>query len=1087
MLWRIATLAALAASAGFAQTGTAVVFGTVTDNTGAAISQAKVTVVNTATQGTEQTQTNAEGYFIFPALRPGTYNIAAESAGFKRSERSGLLLEVDQRARVDYQLQVGEVRETVSVEAAITSVDTFSGTVKEVVDANRMVELPLNGRNALQLQALLPGAVLAAPQSAATTIAINTNSVFAINGARPNQSSYTLDGGLNMDMYNNLPAAFPNPDALQEFSILQNTYSAVNGRNAGAVINMVTKSGSNQFHGVLYEFLRNNELNTRNFFARTVDPLKRNQFGGTLGGPVILPKYNGKDRTFFFFGYEGVQQRLGSTRSDIVVPSALERQGDFSQSRLGANQVFVAPPETVTATVPRGVPYPDSRIPASRLNPVAQRFTQAFMPLPNLPNNLITYNLSLPTTDNQTTLKIDHAFNNENKLSSRYFWDHFKQNQNVALEAFNAQFRWETHNVTTNYVRIISPAIVNNFTFTFADNYFTRGPLATSGATDWQALGCRSCFSLAPPGELTDWAISMANGLNLRVPTTFFSPMRNYQFVNTLSWNKGSHFLQFGGDLAYVARQGREFFQVTPQWTFNGQRSGNQGYGYADFYIGQANQIYQNSPLRASQYKWTPFIYVNDDWRINRRFTLNLGLRYEPWITARDKRSELGAFRPGQKSTKFPLAPLGSVYPGDAGISEGITSNDYNKFAPRIGFAWDVFGNGRTSVRGGYGVFHDTVRLVALNNNSINQPFSLGINTFDLGTMDDPYSTALGRSNLAALRAFTDPDPTRPFTLPVRQNSVDPNFTSGYIQQWNINVQREVAGFVVQAGYVATKGSKLLINLEINPARYVAGASTTGNVDARRIYQGFSTIQNMQSSAFSTYHSLQLSVNRRLSKGFSVISSYVWSKAVDLASNDGNAGTGNQPSNPFEWNQTKGLADFDVRHRFVTSFLYDVPFFARSKGLTRAVLGGWQFNGILTLQTGFPFTVNAGVDRSLAAINRDRADILRQPEVYSGRSRGEQVARYFDTTAFRLPDLGTFGTVGRNTVTGPGLANFDAAMFKDFRFTEKRYLQFRWEVFNSVNRPNFNNPVAAVSNVNFGRITSARDPRIMQMALKLYY
>jgi hypothetical protein len=1071
----------------YAQVATSTIFGTISDSSGAAVAGAKVTAVNPATGVSETQETNSDGNYVFPNLRPGTYNVTCEAGGFKRAQQSSILIEVNQRARVDIALQVGDVKEIMEVSANVTTVDTFSATVKEVVDANRMVDLPLNGRNALQLQALLPGSIQMGAGSAASLIALNTSIVFSVNGSRPNQSSYTLDGGLNMDMYNNLPAAFPNPDALQEFSILQNSYSAVNGRNAGAVINMVTKSGTNQLKGVLYNFLRNDKLNTRNFFAARPDPLKRNQFGGTVGAPVRIPKlYEGKDRTFIFFATEFTRQRFGQLNSSAIMPTQLERQGDFSQSRLPAGR-FVADPATVTAGS-TGVPFPNNVIPGARLDRVATAFTNAFLPLPNSAGNILAYNLSLPTEEDQYTTKLDHSFSDKNKASLRYLYSDYRINFNHTLPQFNSNNNWSTHNVTLNDSHIFSPTIVNNATFTFARNTFIRSPLPTEGARDWIALGCATCVSLAGAGNPTDWSININNGFNARINTAFFSYMQNYQFIDTLTVTKGNHLLSFGGEMAYVRRNGREFFQVTPQWNFDGQRS-NAFYGYADFYLGAPRTIFQNSPLRAFQYKWTPFLYFNDDWRVNRRLTVNLGMRWEPYLTVKEKNGELGAFRPGQRSTIWPNAPVGALFPGDSGVPNGITPNRWARFSPRIGVAWDPTGKGKTSVRLGYGVFSDTLRLVALNTNSTNQPFSLGITTFDI-PFSEPYRNSPGV--LPALVSYGAPRaedrPTRQFIAPVRHNSIDPDFTAGYMQQWNANLQQEVwKNTVVTLAYVGSKGTRMMIGQNINPAVFVPGNSTPGNVNARRIFQGFEQIQNTQSTANSTYHSLQLSVNRRFQSGISFLGSYVWAKSLDLASNDGNSGVGNQATNPFRQNLDKGLSDFDVRHRAVGSFLYELPFFQKSSGALRTILGGWQINGIFTLQGGLPFTVNAGADRSVAGVGRDRADVRGTVETFGGATRADMIRRYFDTTQFALPDLGTFGTVGRNTLIGPGTVNVDTAVFKQFRFAERRELEFRWETFNMANKPNFGNPISAFTNPSFGRITTAASPRIMQFGMKLYY
>src|SRR5437016_3059212 len=468
-------------SGAFAQTATSVIFGTVTDASGSTVPNVPVTATATATGVSARVVTNESGNYVFPNLPPGIYTVQCEAAGFRKAQVSNVLVEVNQRGRVDLSLQVGEVREVIAVQANVTTVDTFSSTVKEVVDSGRIRELPLNGRQTLQLQALLPGAVNVPSGSAASLIAINTALSFAVNGTRANSSSYTLDGGLNMDAYNNLAAAFPNPDALQEFSIQTNAYSAVYGRDAGAVVTMVTKSGTNELHGSLFEFLRNDKLNTRSFFAAGVDPLRRNQFGGTVGGPVKLPGYSGKDRTFYFLSLEGTRQVASSTFSNVVVPSALERMGDFSQSKLPAGRA-VAAPETVTPANPQGVPFPNNALPSSRLDPVALNLIKNLLHLPNRAGNIPVYQLSLPTDDVQLAMKLDHSFSSANKASLRYFWDDFLVQQNAALPAFNSTNNWVTHNATLNDTHIFSPSVVNTFNFTLARNTLIRSPHVTSQA-----------------------------------------------------------------------------------------------------------------------------------------------------------------------------------------------------------------------------------------------------------------------------------------------------------------------------------------------------------------------------------------------------------------------------------------------------------------------------------------------------------------------------------------------------------------------------------------------------------------------------
>ena len=1069
----------LSAACATSQTTNTLIFGTVTDSSGAVLAGVSVVATKADTQVAQTVLTNAGGNYVLPGLRPGTYTVTCEQQGFKKFVREGVLLEVDQRARVDVGLQVGEVRDSISVQGEVSTVDTFSSTIKEVVDPKRMVDLPLNGRRSLQLQNLLAGAVQTRPFQAASLIAQNTDMSFSVNGARPNASSFFLDGGINMDTYNNLATAFPNPDALQEFSILQNSYSAVNGRNAGVVVNMVTKSGTNNLHGTLYEFLRNEKLNTRNFFSIGKPPLKKNQFGGTVGGPVRLPGYNGKDRTFFFFSYEANRERNGTTRSDIRLPSALERQGDFSRTTLPAGRA-VADPATVTAANPQGAPFPNNTIPASRLDGVAQKFSQAFFPSPNLPGNFYSYNFSVPLTDDQFTMKLDHSFSNSNKASLRWFYDDNRRLQNEALESFNSEFNWTTHNATLNDTHIFSPTVVNNFTFTLNRNTFIRGPLANK-VSNWDTLGCVSCPYLAPSSVAPDWQVQIANGFGVRVSTAFFSYMQNYQLVDNLSVTKGNHLITLGGDLAKIRRNGREYFQVSPTFVFDGLRSG-AAYGYADFFLGAPRSVFQNSPLRSNPHKWTPFLYVQDDWKISRKLTLNLGIRWEPYFPVVEERDELTAFRPGQQSTVLPLAPRGLLFPGDTGISRGVVGHGFKKFSPRFGFAYDPFGNGKTSIRGGYGIFYDTLRIVGVNGYSTSQPFSLGITTFDPFSLTDPYRNAptIPGRLVAYGSATKESRKSTAFVPQVVANSIDPNFTTGYMQQWNLSVQREVAAeMVVTGAYVASKGTHSWVGQNINPGVFIPGQSTPGNLDSRRLYQPFANINNLQPTANSTYHSLQLSWKKRFSKGYSVLGSYTWSKFIDLASSDTGA------NNPFNWKEDKGRSDFDIRHRFVTSFIYELPLFNKP-GLQRKLLGGWQVNGIVTLQTGQPFSIAAGQDRSLSG-GGTRADSVAPATAFNDKPRGQKVFGYLDKAQFGLPALGSHGNAGRNILSAPGMANVDFSAFKDFRLNESKRFEFRWEIFNLFNRPNFFGPNSNWSSAQFGWLNSARDPRIMQAGLKFIY
>jgi hypothetical protein len=525
-------------------------------------------------------------------------------------------------------------------------------------------------------------------------------------------------------------------------------------------------------------------------------------------------------------------------------------------------------------------------------------------------------------------------------------------------------------------------------------------------------------------------------------------------------------------------------------FNFDGTRTGS-GNGYADFFIGLPITVVQNTVLQSWTGKNAPAMFFEDDWKITRKFTVNLGVRWEPYLPLYERHNRLTAFRPGQQSTVYPTAPKGLVFPGDAGVSDKIVPNEWNKFAPRVGFAWDPFGDGRTSIRGGYGLFWDTPRLVPYNSYPTRQPFSVGTTLSNPYSLTDPYR---GNQNIvSALNAYVGGVPAGAafqFLTPVTASSIDPGFTNGYLQQWNFNLQREaIKDFVLTAAYVGSKGTHLQIPEEINGAPFVPGNSTSGNINNRRLYQPFAGVLGLEANGNSTYHALQFSVKKRFGSGYSVLSSYTFSKFIDMIADDGHGATGGLGTNPFNWFFDRGISDLNVRHRSVTSFLWELPFARAATGLKRAAFGGWQLNGILTLQSGTPFSVSAGTNRSLSGGAGDRADLIGTGDVatYVGSSRGDLVKKYFDTSRFALPALGTFGSAGRNILTGPGFANLDASAFKQFKVSETKDFEFRWEVFNFMNRPNFGNPVGNFSSGQFGQITGAKDPRIMQVGLKFHF
>ncbi len=1049
-------LVSLLAASGVLAQGSVTIFGAVKDISGSVIAGASVTIVHLETGQVRNTSSNERGEYIATLLPIGDYSVTAEMAGFKKFVQLGITVRVDENRQAPITLEIGDVAESVTVQAQIVQVDTRTGTLREVVDSKRIVELPLNGRNPLQLQQLAPGAgAVAAPGQ-------GQNSTISINGGRQNGNNYVLDGGDNHDPYFNSPGIFPPPDALEEFSLQTNSYSAEYGRNAGALMNAVTRSGTNQMHGALFEFLRNEKLNARNFFANTVPPFKRNQFGGTLGGPVR------KDRTFFFASYQGTRDRSSPAAQTANVPSGAERRGDFS-----ALARRLADPAAA------GQPFPNNVIPASRLSQPAQKFLEAFVPLPNRADGLFSFASQEATDQDLYIGKGDHQVSASNRLSAR-FLTQFSKFQELPgnLPNLFANIKYSNYNVALTDTHILSPTALNSFVFTFND--IDRRQLSVvPGNVTWNDFGARFTRTFTAEGVPAAISTNVTGRFNAftRYPLQHFR--RNFEFSERLNWSAGAHFLKFGGSYRRSILNLQEFFQGDPALVFNGQIAGDSA---ADLVLGRAFTVTQIAELvnQPRQSEWG--LFVQDDWRASARLTLNLGFRWDPFLGFTDTQNRFAQFRPRQQSTAYPTAPVGLVFPGDAGVPEAAMESRYNRLAPRFGFAFDPSGRGKVSIRGGYGVFWTQIRQQANNQPSNTPPFSVRQIIDVPPSLENPYAVS---GNPWPCKPAQTPEERRNFRFlrPITMQPYDPDFSNAYMQQWNFNIQKEFFGsWLATAAYVGSKGSHLFNQNERNPAIYRVGA-TAANTNARRIYApDFGTIANQQSTGNSIYHSMQWSMNKRFSKGFSLLASYTWSKLIDDSSGDGGSS-----ADPFNFRNQRAISNLDIPHRFVASFLYELPRLAQKAALWKYIVGGWDANGILVMQSGNPFTVVSGRDNSFSGVGADRADLIGNPYLAADRPRGELLNRYFNIDAFTFNTVGTFGTAGRNILRGPGNATVDLGLFKSLPIHEQRRLQFRAEAFNLFNRVNLGNPNANRNAAAFGRITGADSPRVVQVALKYQF
>ncbi len=1044
--------------------------GTVTDESGSVLPGVTVTITNPKTNQSRVVTTSADGFFRAPLLPPGDYNVTATLDGFNTLNREGVRVTAAETASVGLELTIGEVTEVMTVTGDATFIETSNATLGVVVDEETIVNLPLNGRNFTQLGTLTPG-VVAPPAlfgggDGDADAGINgfgpVTSGFSVNGVRSQSNNFLLDGATNNDTFNTGFVLRPPPDAIEEFKILTHSYSAEYGRNAGSVVNVVTKSGSNEWHGSAWIFNRDDSFEERNFFSPTDQPkppLEQDQFGGTLGGALM------KDKLFGFTYYEGFRNTRGTTRN-LTVLTAAERMGDFSGSGT------IIDPQT-------GQPFPGNVIPADRLNGSAQQIINDFIPLPNSgTNRFIT---SPPATDDrdQLGLRLDYRVNDQNALLGRYLYSKSDRVTPPVVEPIGT-----TASSNLDDFMLSHTATINNSMFNQArvsQNKIDASPTVTSGITNAE-------YGLNVP-NLNDLAVGLArvtvSGLpNLGDPQQPFVKRENdvQQFTDDFSWLKGRHAMKFGFDwreeemfIGFINRPNGDF-------TFNGTQTGN---AIADFLLGLPTQFRQASPgadaiNEGKGASWA--VYAQDEFRMSANLTLNLGIRYElnePFVDSNDA---LNSFRPGQQSTRFPEAPTGLVYPGDQGVPRGTYNTDSDNLAPRLAVTWDPKGDGRSSVRAGWGIFYDSLPGQGdfFQNAVLAPPFN-PLLQIDAGAADLSFNDPL--ANLTG-----GPTGFPPGIIFIGWGS---EFTTPSYQHYNLTYQRQFGDNIgVEVGYVGSRGKNLPIFIETNPFTVVDvdGTPTRGP----RLFPAFSLVRPTFTEAESWYDSIQASVRMRPTRGLNFLASYTYSDAEDHDSAL-NVGGGeelrpvlavdqNDPASidralAFE----RGAARFDVEHRWVLSFGYDLPGFENKGGAMKAILGGWQVNGIVQTQTGFPFQIRTSTSSIYGLTGRP--DLICDPN-----SGPRTVDEWFDTSCFSERSRAESvvpGNMGRNVVRGPGFERVDLSLFKNIDIKGDHRLQLRIEAFNAFNKLNLADPGFRIGTSTFGRITSTNgDGRIIQLGLK---
>lgn len=1078
-----------------AQYTTASLGGTVVDQSGAAVPEAGVTVENTATGFTQKTSTDATGAYLFPRLQVGPYNLRVEKTGFTTYIQKGIILTVNQAASQPVTLQVGTVTQEVTVAATAELVNTREATVGQAVNEQSIVDLPLNGRNAQGLVFLAAGVTNVTEHYCGVNCegGVYPGEQYAsISGAGSNGVNYQLDGVDHNDTYINTNLPFPNPDAVQEFNVQTSNMSAEYGNAVGGVVNVVSKSGTNEIHGDGFEFLRNGALNARNFFAPAQDTLKRNQFGGSVGGPIK------KDKLFYFGTYQGTRLRQAPQGNNTFVPTKAERTGDFSDLCPGGFVGGICPPtngvQLMDPTAATPTPFLNNQIPANRLNAVSQFFL-AKIPLPNGgPSNPRLVNFVGPSDkpkDDQFMIKLDYV-RGKHQISGRYFFSNFLLQPFTAkdnlLQVDGNGNKVRVQNIDVNYTYNVSSNLLLNAWFGW--NQQNGGSL--SGAPfGFPDAGVK--IAAPTPPELV---IGVGGAFGIGTNHLGVFNRGDQTFRENSTWIKGPHEFRFGVEALRIRAPQANTFEQSGEFFFSGALSGDN---IADFLLGRATNFTQAGGIFLSftGIKWSA--YANDNWKINNRLTLNLGLRWDPFSPYHDSEGRVPCFLPGHQSQRYPNAPLGLLYGGDnhdPGCPPGSFFSTLGNFAPRVGFAYRLTQDGKTSLRGGVGIYYEPPNTVAFQDVVGIAPFAPIINLIDVD-FTDPYGSAGIPNPFPAQYGPRLPASNATFPLPISITQIfDRNFHVSQVATWNLTLERQIAKtWLVRAAYVGNKGTHLFGTgdqesglVEANPAINGPGA-TVGNTQQRRLYPNFGFIGLIDSGVNGNYNGFQLTGEKRLSYGLSLLTNFTWAKQLnDFAPVQAFFSN----TNPFNRHFDYGRSDDDISHVFKLSAVYQVPHPKLGSTLGRLV-EGWELTTNLLWQGGFPFSVFSGMDNSLSGVGEDRADFigtsLAQAQLSSSRPHSQLIAQWFNTALFKENAIGTFGNTGKNILRGPKLFNTDLGILKNTKVTERTSVQFRAEFFNAFNNVNFD-PTSLDSGVpdsGFGQITRARDPRILQFALKLVF
>ncbi|HEY3939278.1 MAG TPA: TonB-dependent receptor [Bryobacteraceae bacterium] len=1056
--------------------------GHVVDPTGASVVGAQVKMTEVDRHQVHNTVTDAQGRYALPELPVGAYRLEVSAPGFKNYVQNGIVLQVANNVQANVTMQVGSLSESVEVTANAAMVETKDNAIAEVIDQKRVVDLPLNGRNLTQL-IVLTGAATAAPGGDLTGSkniqGSNGSGTFSVAGGQANGVNFLLDGGDNNDPFSNVGLPLPFPDAMQEFTVQTNALPAQYGLHPGGVVNVVTKSGTNDFHGDFFEFLRNGDFNARQANTPSRDSLKRNQFGGVIGGRII------RDKLFFFGGYQGTQQRSNPPSTISFVPTAAVLNGDFStidSAPCLAKPVQLKNPLT-------GAAFAGNQIPVSLFDPAALKVLNNYVPVSSDPCGKFQYGIPANNPDSQYLGRVDYLLSQKHTMFARYYiYDFTAQttfNGTNALTTTTAGNQDRAQTATFGDTYTFSPTMLNSFHATFNRRRDDRG--AAPNLFSPASVGV-NMFNLLPNFIQLTITNYFSIGCGTCAPGYFNT--NTYQLSDDFTLIRGKHQFAFGVDVRKLQLNIVNNQQSNGQFTFGGGYSGDD---LADFLLGRVSTFNDGNPNPNTLRQTVSALYVQDTIHATQHLTLNLGVRWEPSVPPYDKYSRgnqfsLAAFNSGQASTVYPNAPPGILFAGDAANTNGKYFERWHLLttSPRVGLVWDPSGDGKQTIRAGFALMHDTTELFFPERLTTNPPYAASVTLTNV-SFSNPYQNYPGGNPFPGAAIFP---------LAGTYVSIPPNLEPTYSSQWNFSYQRQVAkDWLATVNYIGSKTTHVLGSRDINSSVYIPGSTASTN-NRRLLYlqnpalgQYYSSIEVADDGGNSSYNGLLSSVEHRFANNFTLLSNLTWSHCVSDVDFTGElAGTIYQ--NPNDRAAERGNCGFDHRLNFNTSMVVNTP--GIGNAFVKHLTGGWQLSPIFTAYTGQPFTVtDGGKDISLSGQLQDRPNVVLPNDVIPAQ---QTVNEWINQAAFAVQPTGTFGNLGRFSLYGPGAWNLDFAASRIFKIRERFSLEARGEAFNLFNHANWNgtspptnSPVNSITSGTFGQILNFGSPRIIQFAMKLSY